>query len=118
MVRGFTDRFAPFGFRATSFYPVYGLVDVLVRPTLSDGDAMSVREALHYGIPTVASDAVPRPDGVVVFCSRDQDDFEGAVRQTLERLDVERERLKHRPSDTAVDKEVALLREAVSQAVG
>jgi glycosyltransferase involved in cell wall biosynthesis len=44
---------------------------VLLRPTRSDGDALSVREALAAGVPVVASDVVPRPDGVVTFAAED-----------------------------------------------
>ena len=44
--------------------------DVFVRPTITDGDAVSIREALWYGVPAVASDAVPRPPGTYVFPSR------------------------------------------------
>jgi len=100
------------------FYPVYGLVDLLVRPTATDGDAISVREALHYGVPVVASDAAPRPSSTIEFRSRDQEDFERVVRRTLENLDAERDRLKHRPSDTAVDEEVALLQEVIAEVDG
>lgn len=38
--------------------------DVLIRATLFDGDAISVREALHLGTPVVATDNGMRPDGV------------------------------------------------------
>ncbi|HMT06741.1 MAG TPA: glycosyltransferase [Pyrinomonadaceae bacterium] len=38
--------------------------DVLLRTTLFDGDAISVREALHLGTPVVASDNGMRPAGV------------------------------------------------------
>lgn len=41
--------------------------DLFVRPTLFDGDAISVREALALGIPTVASDAGFRPEGTHLF---------------------------------------------------
>ncbi len=98
------------------FYPMYGLADIMVRPTLSDGDALSVREALYFGLPTVASDAVPRPKEVILCRKRDQEDYERVVRQTLDNLDAERERLRHRPGGTAVDQEVALLKEVVAAA--
>ncbi len=38
--------------------------DVLIRATLFDGDAISVREALYLGTPVVATDNGMRPDGV------------------------------------------------------
>ena len=41
--------------------------DVFVRATLSDGDAISLREALAVGVPALASTAVSRPDGCALF---------------------------------------------------
>lgn len=45
--------------------------DLFVRPTVADGDSLSVREALALGRPVVASDAAPRPEGVRLFRSGD-----------------------------------------------
>jgi glycosyltransferase involved in cell wall biosynthesis len=45
--------------------------DVFVRPTLADGDAISVREALALGRPVVASDVGARPAGVRLFPAGD-----------------------------------------------
>src|SRR5205085_5560132 len=41
--------------------------DVFVRATFSDGDAISVREAISLGTPVVASDVVSRPAGTLCF---------------------------------------------------
>ena len=49
--------------------------DVYVRPTLDDGDAVSIREAMHLGVPAVASDAVGRPPGCRTYRSGDADDL-------------------------------------------
>ncbi|MDE6140032.1 MAG: glycosyltransferase [Alistipes sp.] len=38
-----------------------------IRPTKTDGDSLSVREALAMGLHTVASDRTVRPDGVVTY---------------------------------------------------
>ena len=38
--------------------------DAMLRTTLYDGDAISVREGLHMGTPVIASDNGMRPDGV------------------------------------------------------
>jgi len=97
------------------FYPMYRLADLLVRPTVSDGDAISVREALHFGVPAVASDAAPRPPGTIVFASRDLDDFVAKVEATLESLDDERTKLADLPRGSAVAEEVDLLRRAIQE---
>jgi len=41
--------------------------DLFVRPTLTDGDSLSVREALMVGVPVVASNVGLRPNGVILF---------------------------------------------------
>lgn len=65
------------------FYPLIQKASLFVRPTVSDGDAISIREALYLGTPTVASDAVKRPNGVVTFVNRDAEDFIKACREVL-----------------------------------
>ncbi len=96
--------------------PIFRHVDVFLRPTCSDGDAVSIREALHFRVPAVASDAAPRPEGTVTFRTRDQDDFEASVRHVLGSLEEQRERLAALSGASAVDKEVELLREVIAEA--
>ena len=43
------------------------MCDVFLRPTIEDGDSISVREALSLGIPVVASRVGARPAGAVLF---------------------------------------------------
>ena len=49
--------------------------DVVVRSTFVDGDAITVREALAFGVPVVASDTAFRPDGVTLFRKGDVSDL-------------------------------------------
>lgn len=56
---------------------------VLVRPTLTDGDSMSVREALLLGCPVIASDVAPRPGGCVVFRTGDHQHLADQLLQVL-----------------------------------
>jgi glycosyltransferase involved in cell wall biosynthesis len=53
--------------------------DAFVRPTLADGDSISVREALALGVPCVASDAARRPEGAWIFPSGDADALASAL---------------------------------------
>jgi glycosyltransferase involved in cell wall biosynthesis len=55
--------------------------DVFVRPTLSDGDSISVREATSLGIPVVASRIGARPSGAILF-------EPGNVEDMLSKLDL------------------------------
>jgi glycosyltransferase involved in cell wall biosynthesis len=72
---------------------------ILVRPTRAEGDALSVREALHAFVPVVASDVVDRPAGTSTFASNDTADLRRAV---AEILDSRRETTK-RPLGTPND---------------
>jgi glycosyltransferase involved in cell wall biosynthesis len=56
---------------------------VFVRATNTDGDAVAVREALDLRVPVVASDVSARPDGAVLFRTRDAEDLARAVRDVL-----------------------------------
>ena len=49
--------------------------DILLRTTLFDGDAISVREAIFLGTPVIATDNGMRPDGVHLIAARDRDAF-------------------------------------------
>ena len=49
--------------------------DVFLRPTLEDGDSISVREALSLGVPVVASRVGARPAGAILFQPGDVEDL-------------------------------------------
>lgn len=49
--------------------------DLFLRPTSTDGDSLTVREALEVKTIVLASDATIRPKGTVVFKNRDGEDF-------------------------------------------
>lgn len=64
-------------------WPLFRKSQLMIRPTFRDGDAVSVREALSLGCPVVASDVVPRPEGVAVFHNRDLQDFQEKVTHVI-----------------------------------
>lgn len=72
-----------FNTRSGEFVPVLAASDLFIRPTNTDGDANSIREAHYLGIPAIASDAVDRPDGTLLFRTRNLDDLEARVRACL-----------------------------------
>jgi glycosyltransferase involved in cell wall biosynthesis len=57
--------------------------DLLVRTTWYDGDAVSIREALHFSVPVVASDNGMRPPGITLIPARDIDALENAIDRRL-----------------------------------
>jgi phenylacetate-CoA ligase len=66
-----------------SFVRLITYSDIILRPTNTDGDALTIREALHFGKPIIASDIIPRPEGTVLFKCRDNEDLVRAITETL-----------------------------------
>lgn len=64
-------------------WPLFKKADLFVRPTRSDGESVSVQEALYFNVPVVASDACKRPDGVIIFQSGNAQDFYQKINQVL-----------------------------------
>lgn len=62
------------------YYELLKHVDCFVRNTSTDGDALSVKEALFLGVPTLCSDVVDRPKGVRLFKYCDKISFEQSMK--------------------------------------
>ena len=58
-----------------SFVNLMQQSDVVVRATNTDGDALTVREALFFNKPIVVSDVTNRPEGSILFKNRNADDL-------------------------------------------
>lgn len=69
-----------------SFIRLIQLSDIILRPTNSDGDALTVREGLWLNKPVLASDAVQRPSSVKLFKNRDLTSFSQSLTELLENL--------------------------------
>lgn len=79
-----------------SFFELMRLSDIMLRPTATDGDSLSVREALYLKKKVIATDCVDRPHGVILFHynnieSLDEaleaevlDDYNGAIFNPIE----------------------------------
>lgn len=57
--------------------------DIILRPTNSDGDALTIREAIYFGKPVISSDVVQRPPETILFHNRDKSDFRKKIEDTL-----------------------------------
>jgi len=75
------------------FYPILLKSSIFIRPTNTDGDAVSLREALYFGVPSVASDVVTRPEGTILFKNRDIDDFTLKVKDVLDNYQYYKQRI-------------------------
>ena len=66
-----------------SYYELLKHVEFFVRNTSTDGDALSVKEALYLGVPTLCTDVVDRPEGVSLFKYSDKNSFEAAINSPI-----------------------------------
>jgi hypothetical protein len=58
---------------------------IMLRPTVTDGDSVAVREMIGLGLPVVASDAAGRPDGVKVLSLRSPGEWARLVLELVNR---------------------------------
>lgn len=86
------------------FYPVLKLADVFLRPTLADGDALSIREALQMGVPIVASDVVKRPEYTNLFRGKDQNALNAMVIKVLNKLPEQKKIIAQASFQNTADK--------------
>jgi glycosyltransferase involved in cell wall biosynthesis len=89
------------------FAGIIKVADLVVRASSTDGDSLTVREALWYGKRVLASDCVKRPDGTELFRSRDVEDLVSKVVHTAP--DIPRRELRQ---DFAADLEQVYQRAA------
>jgi len=64
-------------------WPLFKRVRGFLRTTATDGESVSVLEALYFSCPVVASDVVPRPTGVITYRFGDGDSLYYAVRKAF-----------------------------------
>lgn len=63
-------------------WPLLQVTKLFIRATTTDGDSVSLKEALYFGAPVLASDVVPRPKGVMLF-NLEKDDLSQKIDEYL-----------------------------------
>lgn len=58
--------------------------NLVIRATNTDGDALTVREAIYLNRIIIASDVTKRPEGTVLFRNRDSEDLFQKIKQVLQ----------------------------------
>jgi len=67
-----------------SFVNLMLATDSVLRPTNTDGDSLTVREALLFGKNVIASDVVARPKGTILFKNREVESLIGKLELIME----------------------------------
>ena len=68
-----------------SFVNLIAESDIILRPTNTDGDALTIREGLFLGKSVVASDVVFRPEGTILFKTRDHEDLLVTMKKVIDK---------------------------------
>ncbi len=90
-------------FSRDPLYPVIRESSLFLRPTNTDGEPLSIREALHFGVPVLASDVVRRPEGCVLFRNRDTEDLCLKTLELLDSLEANKARVRALPSQSGLE---------------
>lgn len=75
-----------------SFVRIIRLCDVVIRPTNTDGDALTIREGLYYHKHVIASDVVERPQNTILFKNRSVSSLFSRLREIYELMEAENEK--------------------------
>ncbi len=90
---GIEDNFF-FQTKPCQFYPILMKSNVFVRPTNTDGYGVSIAEAIYFKVPSIASNVCRRPEGTILFKSRDINDFILKVKDVLDNYEEHKKRLE------------------------
>lgn len=112
--KGMEDNFL-FQTNPYQFYPILMKSDIFTRPTTSDGDAISLREALYLKTPSVASDVVPRPEGTVLFKNRDVADFIDRVKMVWDNYSYYKSKMESLEVENGLSKTLGVYRSLASK---
>ncbi|SMC33370.1 glycosyltransferase family 4 protein [Moheibacter sediminis] len=69
-----------------SFVKLIEKSDLVVRATNTDGDALTIREALYLEKPVIASDVVQRPEGTILFENRNSENLFVKINEVISDL--------------------------------
>jgi hypothetical protein len=69
--------------RPEPFVEILKKSHVFIRATTTDGDSLSVKEALFIGIKVLASDCVDRPKGCILFKTNDIESYKSSLKTVL-----------------------------------
>src|SRR5690606_31309068 len=69
--KGLQDNILILNSEIPNAFQIWEMSDMFIRPTSTDIEGISVKEALEFGTPTIASDVCTRPKETILFKSRD-----------------------------------------------
>jgi len=77
--KGISDNILVYNKAIEGLHALWGRSDIYLRPTLSDGDSVALRESIYLKTPSIASDCVKRPPNVILFKNDNVESFIEAI---------------------------------------
>lgn len=96
--KGIEDRFL-FVHENLEFEAILKKSNFFIRPTNTDGYALSVAEAVYNGVPSIASDVSRRPIGSILFKTRDSEDLYQKTVELIDNIEEHGKRLNNLPKE-------------------
>ena len=84
--------------------------DLVVRATNTDGDALTIREAIYLKRPVIASDVTKRPEETILFSNRDSEDLYSKIEAVLGKQQDKNRNLPTMDRQSYRDKYLSILR--------
>jgi glycosyltransferase involved in cell wall biosynthesis len=82
------------------FVEVIKLSDCVIRNTTTDGDSISVNEALYFGKTVIATNCVNRPEGVIVYGANIYSELTNAINLSI---NCKKESFIKKPVNAAIE---------------
>jgi len=97
-------------------YPaVINMCELFIRPTNTDGDSLSIREALMLKKPVIASDASKRPEDSIIFKNRSIEDLYIKITDVINNYDEYRTKIKNIEFEDIAEKTLKVYREGLNE---
>ncbi|WP_154991601.1 glycosyltransferase family 4 protein [Priestia megaterium] len=95
----------------TELYPILKHSHLFVRPTNVDGFGVSIAEAIFYNVPSIASDVCKRPEGTILFESRNLRDLYEKVYKIINNYSFCVEEIKKLSNDSQIEELIDVYKE-------
>lgn len=112
---GLQDNIFIYEVKDTEFYPIIKQSDLMIRPTNVDGYGVSIAEAIYFNVPCISSDVCNRPEGTILFKSRDSVDLYNKTINVIENYQYYKNKIEGIKYDNNAEKLLSVYYEVINK---
>jgi len=101
--------------KPVSYPAVINICDLFIRPTNTDGDALSIREAISLKKPAIASNVCKRPEGTILFENRNIDDLYSKTIRLINNYEEEKKKIENIVFENNAEKILEVYRKVLNE---